>query len=139
MPRRSTCNHRGLPLPDDRCQARDKIRAMRKQERKAYTCKDYLKKYQGEEIIIEKRRHSPKSVSSPKSSSEGSLSHRCPSIFTSNDRKNIVQYSYRVADFCSIPREVVSISMNYFDRFMETESCRAWLDAVGLEHLRRQQ
>lgn len=83
------------------------IQAMRRQEETSYTCIDYLHQQQLQQHAGDIARNMPLS----------SLTAVTPSC-----REKMVQWSYKVVDFCHFNRETVSIGMSILDRYLMTKS-----------------
>lgn len=79
----------------------DTLKAMRKQEEKAYQCGDYLSMYQSDP---------------PSNASHGPQQPAADA----DCRYKMSEWCYQVVDFCKFNRETVEISMNILDRFLMT-------------------
>lgn len=93
-------------IPSDFDSLQDSFRAMRRQADTTYKCNDY---------ILRRRRleRSQDGISSLSSSS--SIDIAC--------REKMVLWSYRIIDHFDGDREIVAISVNYLDRFLNLCSC----------------
>ena len=100
-----------LPGQQSRDQVLDTLLAMMSQERSGYQLDSYF----------------PRDVLPPQN---GSLP-RQQNIIHGGWREKICQWSYNVVDHFDLPREIVSISLNYFDRYMATLSTGARSTCVG--------
>lgn len=131
--------------PDVR-QIKEEILVMLKQESAAYVCGNYLgvpvppspqKRLQDQtatEIRTVQNANSPRSVRHQhlheKTMTPFKQRQEPAEFFAPKNRAAIVQYCYRVCDFCGYPREVAQIGINYFDRFLDTNRGWKWLDCT---------
>lgn len=79
------------------------IKAMRHQEERSYICRDYLFQQQQQ----------PEAAITMGIPTIGPLS-----TVTVEDRGAMIQWSYKVVDFCNFNRETVSIAVSVLDRFL---------------------
>jgi len=90
------------------------ILAMRQQERKNYTCKDYLYQDQPEG---DSTSSSSLMTTNMRTRMMGQQSQSAVSV---GSRQMMVEWCYRVIDFCSFERETVEYALSYMDRFLLT-------------------
>ena len=93
----------------------ERIHALLSQEESYYKTEDYLSPEHQSGLVLQ-------TAESISSSSESSSSNGSSSVSVSgiNEcwRNRIVEWAYQVCDHFDLSREVVSISMNFLDRFL---------------------
>lgn len=95
----------------DREEILDRLFVMRQQEQTSYVCADYL----ADEKSYEEEQDAVKQPCGDGERKKGGLDAFC--------REQIVEWSFRVADYFRINRECVAVSVSYLDRFLSTCRC----------------
>jgi len=96
----------------------DRLFAMLKQEKKHYSCADYLSpEYQQRQNITPSSSRTILPLHSSDLSSSTSSSSGCLNEIW---REKICEWSYQVVDHFDFNREIVAISLSYLDRFLAT-------------------
>jgi len=99
----------------------DQVKVMMRKEDKIYKCRDYILRRKMEDMNL-----SQESGSTPSESSESITwdeSKVSDDEIDSSCRSTMCEWCYRVVDHFSASRELVEISMNYLDRFLDKFNC----------------
>jgi hypothetical protein len=98
----------------------DRFAAIRRQESDVYTCQDYLSPvFQSKQAMEVANNPNLFLFSEMNSVSSASTSSRTG--INESWREKICEWSYQVIDHFDFNREIVSISLNYLDRYLSTQ------------------
>ena len=90
----------------------EKIGVMKQQEESLYRCRDYILRRKLEEMRLSAQSPvSSNSILMDKNLANDDIDSLC--------RRRMCEWSYRIADHFGGQREIVAISINYLDRFLD--------------------
>jgi hypothetical protein len=95
----------------------EQLKAMQKQEKDCYRCKDYLK-FPSSAYPVEKIFEFPSSAYPVEKIFDSIQGTKGKKIVDEQCREKIVDWMYKVVDYFNINRQVCFYALNYLDRFM---------------------